>query len=497
MASPFWGSIANGFYEGQDQAAQRQLRALALKEAQDQYQQNQRVQGNMGAGIEALQQMQPPPQQGPQAPPPGQSSQPMRPPGPPQGQPPPQGQMPPPPGGGMPPAMQGPFNGPPPQMGAPGGAPPIKPYTAPQAPQQPPPQQGGQGIPPPPQQPGGPGQQQGAPDLRTLMMTIKKNNPNLDGQTIFGIAEKFSGILSMEGKMQLQQAQNQVRLMQAEAAEQRAGTGARGEDRRQQTAEGGNAMGAAKVFQLTASGQAALERAHKYKGGGSGSGGGVPPSGDVDAMAEAVAAGKVDPKSLSLKSGYRAAVIEKALKINPDYDMKNYTADNAYGTSGMRAAGTAAANSSIAATAAQGGADILMNASAKVPREKLRSWNKLVLAGETEANDPATGAYLTAINTFVNEYARAINPKGTATVADKQHARELLAASDSPQALEAKVNVMRQEMQRARQAPKDVANDLRAARPGGGSDDKAAVAWAKANPNDPRAKKIMELHPGQ
>jgi hypothetical protein len=307
--------------------------------------------------------------------------------------------------------------------------------------------------------------QQQAPDLRTVLQKLMSQG--MDGETAFRVASRLEPIMSMEGKMQLQQARLIIQEQQAAAAGKRAETGARGETRREETAAGTNAAGAARIFQMTAQGEAALMRAQKYKGGGSG-GGQIPPAGDVSAMAEAVAAGKIDPQSLSAKGGYGNMVLEKALQLNPDYDMKNYGADKAFASSGMRTAGTASANTAIAATAAQGGADILEKAMEAVPRTDFPRINKLLLAAKSEAGIPEVGAAEAALNTFVNEYARAVNPKGVATVDDKRHARELLATADGPETFKAKMAVLRQEMARSRKAPVEVAEDLRKARKGGG-----------------------------
>jgi hypothetical protein len=452
--------LSYGYYQGKDELIRRQLLEQQMRAQQTQSQGLAALANAYGNGPQQM----PPPTQ-PLAPPPGQSSQPQQP---------PQGQMPQPPqGAGMPPGMMQP----PPQqrrpMGPPGDGmqpPPMKPYTAPQPPQMPSPQQQApqaaqQGmIPAPPQVQAA--VQSTLPDLETMASTLKKQG--VTGMALFAALQQHQQFLSVEGKQQLAQLSAQVRQMQAEAAETRAkaaattaGTGVNRENRLERGAEGQTAYSASKIGLMDAQAEAALARARKAASSGA-----APAAGDLDLIAHAVANGQVDPKSLSTKGGFREKALEKALAINPNYDMKNYAADNAFGTSGMRAAGTAGANTAIAAAAAQGGADILMQAASKVPRGSFRSLNKAILAGKTEANDPDTGAYLTAINTFVNEYARAVNPKGTATVSDKEHARELLAATDSQEALEAKINVMRQEMQRGRAAPQDVARDLRANRPG-------------------------------
>lgn len=470
--------LTSGYYQGKDELMRRQMLEQQMRAQQTQ----QRGLAALADAYGNQPQQMPPPQQ-PLAPPPGQSSQPQQPP-PGMMQPPPQGMpqgMPP---GMMPGRQMGPPRqqmGPPPQQAP--QAPQVKPYTAPQPPQVSTPQQQApqsQGIPPPPQVQAA--VQSTLPDLETMASTLKKQG--ITGMALMAALQQHQQFLSVEGKQQLAQLTEQVRHMQAEAAMQRAGaaqtmagTGMQREDRLERGAQGETAYSAAKIEQMKAQAYSAITRANKAASGG----GSVAPE-DLDAVAKWVAEGHGSITSLSTKGGLREKVLERALKINPDYDAKAYNADNAYETSSMRTAGTAGANTAIAARAAQGGADILMDAARKVPRSDFRSLNKLVLAGKTESNDPATGAYLTAINTFVNEYARAVNPKGTATVSDKEHARELLAASDSQEALEAKIGVMRQEMERGRQAPKDVAADLRAGRGGTPKPSASDIAYAKAHP---------------
>ena len=59
----------------------------------------------------------------------------------------------------------------------------------------------------------------------------------------------------------------------------------------------------------------------------------------------------------------------------------------------------------------------------------------------------------TSINSLINSYARAINPKGVATVESKKHARELLDSAFSKGQIQATTAVMRQEIDLALAAP--------------------------------------------
>ena len=63
--------------------------------------------------------------------------------------------------------------------------------------------------------------------------------------------------------------------------------------------------------------------------------------------------------------------------------------------------------------------------------------------------DPNIVGLATSLNSLVNAYARAINPKGTATVSDKNHAREIINTAMSKGQLNEAFNVMGQEMQAA------------------------------------------------
>jgi len=59
--------------------------------------------------------------------------------------------------------------------------------------------------------------------------------------------------------------------------------------------------------------------------------------------------------------------------------------------------------------------------------------------------DPNQVGLSTALNSLVNVYARAINPKGIPTVSDKEHAREIVNQAMSSGQLAEAFKVMRQE----------------------------------------------------
>lgn len=475
MAGPFWGSLASGFFQGQDAALERDAARLRLKKMREEDEQDEKVRQNTGLGIEALAQLQAPPQQPPaQTPSPGQGSQPMQPPQQQMPRPPMQGQMPPPPGAQgaqQLPAMQSPFS---PQM---------KPYTAPQAPPPPPPPQQ-QSLQPPPQQQQAPGQ---GISLQALM--AKLHSQGMDGETAFRVAQRFEPILSQEGKMQLLMAQNEVRRLQADAAMQRADTGARGEDRRGATASGDNAMGASIVRKNETQSdaneaRAALQRRKASLAGGKGSGeGGGYSDSDLTFLAQQALAGdtSVFQNAGRGAAGNRNVIAIRKKMIELATGQGNTGADAAatnaeYGgiRSGQRALGTAAANIGMAKSEATKMADLVTDASAKVPRSQFIPVNKALLAAEKGTGDPNVVQFGAAMNSFINAYARAVNPKGAPTVQDKNHAREMLETAQSHDQVVAVIAQLKKEMSAAQDAPGAVRSEMRSAVTGKKSDAKAA-----------------------
>ena len=99
---------------------------------------------------------------------------------------------------------------------------------------------------------------------------------------------------------------------------------------------------------------------------------------------------------------------------------------------------------------------LVRQASAALPRTEFVPVNRALQAAQTNTGDPRVVALGTAINTSINAYARAISPTGVPTVADKEHARELLSTASTPDQLNAVLNVMEKEMAAAQKAPTEV-----------------------------------------
>jgi len=288
----YWGSIGQGFMQGQDDALQRQAMQLRLRQMQEQQRQEQQQQqrqdqtrADMGAFYRAGAQQMPP---APTPPMPGQGSMPPQ-------QPPQQPQQPQQQGLQLPPALQIPgMTGgqqqqpKPPQLGAPGGMAPPKPYTEPQQPQQQ--QQQQPSIGPVPQQQAG-GMPSAPMTPQQYFQAIKKQNPQMPDDRIVDLLASPQAMASftLDQKAMVFQAQHEVAKeradaarAQAEAAQARARVAELEAQRRRQ--EGGTEAlppGAPPAAPGTRMSERAakegLEKAKtdKIKSGGTGTGGGM------------------------------------------------------------------------------------------------------------------------------------------------------------------------------------------------------------------------------
>lgn len=120
-----------------------------------------------------------------------------------------------------------------------------------------------------------------------------------------------------------------------------------------------------------------------------------------------------------------------------------YAGSKAYATS----AGRRAAAVAIAADAANQMSTLALDLSNKVGRGRFLALNSAELAAKRQAGDPDVAAFDTAVNSFVQAYARAISPSGVGTDSQRQHARDLLSTAQSPDAFKAAIDTMQKEMQ--------------------------------------------------
>lgn len=114
--------------------------------------------------------------------------------------------------------------------------------------------------------------------------------------------------------------------------------------------------------------------------------------------------------------------------------------------SGQRAVGTQIANVQIAANEATKMINVAKPYVEKVDPTDYPTLNSIGNFVSRKTGDPNITGLATSLNSLVNTYARAINPKGVATVSDKNHAREILNDAMSKGQLNEAFTVMQQEM---------------------------------------------------
>ncbi|HET7832359.1 MAG TPA: hypothetical protein VFK88_05290 [Gallionella sp.] len=127
---------------------------------------------------------------------------------------------------------------------------------------------------------------------------------------------------------------------------------------------------------------------------------------------------------------------------------------------GQRTAGTRSASIEIAANEVAQLAPIALDASAKVSRSGFLPFGKAQIMFDANTNDPAMRQFAMANTALVNAYGQAMARNGTATVSDKDHARELLSTAFDQPSYAAAVAQLQRETRAAQAAPKQVRKDL-------------------------------------
>lgn len=131
--------------------------------------------------------------------------------------------------------------------------------------------------------------------------------------------------------------------------------------------------------------------------------------------------------------------------------------------------------------------------------------NKWLQAGRKATGDPDVRAFNAAIVGLGREHQRVLtSPLSNAQLhaAAAETADQLINTADTPEAIRALIKVMRTEAANGKKQAQETVADVkkRIAGLGKGSQadtggqDAEAITWAKANPNDPRSKKILSLH---
>lgn len=482
--------LASGISQGQDDLMRRRMAEMQLANMQAQQQ-------APGAWLDAMRQykaLNPQDQPAGLAPMPGQASQPA-----PQ-VPPPQKPMP-----QMPAPTPG-FRGPmPPQQGTQPYRP--LPTAGAQAPQQP---QAAPSVPAPPR----PQQPRQMPDMYQMADILQKQG--ITGPRLLYALNYHSGLLSAEGKQQLQELQGQLRLSQAESAALRAQTGARMADTRARGEDRLEALADPKAELMRA--QAGLARAKAGSAGGSGGSGGgkggISPE-TVDYYARQSLAGdntwQVGLARGKVGQALIAAVKDRIPALAKESDI---TPEAASAMKGQRASIETALKDRQKYVSAgnqfvsnfQKQADLVEKYLKPGAAGGVSAINKWIQAGRRASSDPDVAAFDAAIRGLAREHQRivtGVTSNAQLHASAQQTADTLLNRDMSPQEIQATLKVMREEAQNALESGKGEVDLLRTQLTHMGAaskgkqksmtdEDKQALEWANANPNDPRAAKIKQ-----
>ena len=201
-------------------------------------------------------------------------------------------------------------------------------------------------------------------------------------------------------------------------------------------------------------------------------------------LSQAILDGRVP---LTRVNSRTAALFESVLQNDPQADLNAINIDQIGAGAGARTAGTTQANISIASDEARRMIGVARTIIPKVNPSEYPSLNAVQNAISKGTGGVEIVQLNTALNSLINSYARAINPRGTPTVSDKAHAREIVNSAMSKGQLEGTLAVMEQEMDaalaaadagRSRGTPKD-GTPATPATPATGGGDLVAAARAE------------------
>jgi hypothetical protein len=144
----------------------------------------------------------------------------------------------------------------------------------------------------------------------------------------------------------------------------------------------------------------------------------------------------------------------KAQGMNPA-DLAARLAEYTGFVSEQRSLGTQQANVEMASSEAQQMIENARGASddTAISRAHNLGWNKIEQWGSKELQDPKLASLKAATTAVINTWSRAINPKGVATVADKEHGYELLNAAQDAATYNAVLDRFQQETEASLAAP--------------------------------------------
>ena len=166
-------------------------------------------------------------------------------------------------------------------------------------------------------------------------------------------------------------------------------------------------------------------------------------------LSQAILDGRVPVSRVNSRT---APLFEAALQVDPQADLTALNVGQLGAAAGARTAGTTTANIEIASDEANRMIGVLRDIIPTVNLTNYPSINAVQNAVSRGTGGVEIVKLNTAINSLINSYARAINPRGQPTVSDKNHAREVINNAMSKGQLAGTLEVMEAEMRAALEA---------------------------------------------
>lgn len=214
------------------------------------------------------------------------------------------------------------------------------------------------------------------------------------------------------------------------------------------------------------------------------------------------------PSMVSFR-GPRAKLMAQSIMADPNWSPNAGESGLAGSKAGAGASArlTQGGSSQVVARTAQSAAeqlDLLQKASDQFPRANVQIMNTPIIALAKQGS-PAAQRWLIAAQTARAEYATALNRGNSPSNEQIQEAMKALPDTITPGQLPGAIQQLRAGLSatvKGQMTPVGSGGGQGGGNPGGNGggtnqphpQDSAAVAWAKANPNDPRAAKILQLN---
>lgn len=212
------------------------------------------------------------------------------------------------------------------------------------------------------------------------------------------------------------------------------------------------------------------------------------------AWQKAIKEHRLAPSQISFRGPKRKDLAKQFLS-DPTYNATREDINFSAGKSGAAAGarlneGGAAQMTARTANAANAQLDILSEISRKFPRSNVQLMNTPIIKLDAQTM-PEAQNWVIALNSFRNEYASALM-RGHMPQGEAQHeVAKALPENITPRQLESAIPLLRRELNAL------VKGQMTPATGKEGSShpqDSEAIAWATANPNDPRSAKILSLN---